>query len=224
MKERERVQIILERLDAQYTTEYRCYLNYETPWQLLFATMLSAQCTDARVNLVTKDLFVKYPTVQAFAEASQEDMEQDIRTVGFFHDKARNLIACAKMLTERFGGEVPGGIDELVQLPGVGRKTANVIRGNIFREPSIVVDTHVKRIAGKLGLTTETDPEKVERALMKVLPKDHWILFNIHIITLGRSICTARNPQCADCFLQDVCPAGRKQNNPVRAGKSTDCS
>ena len=214
MKERERVRIILERLDAQYTTEYRCYLNYETPWQLLFATMLSAQCTDARVNLVTKDLFVKYPTVQAFAEASQEEMEQDIRTVGFFHDKARNLIACAKMLTERFGGEVPRGIDELVQLPGVGRKTANVIRGNIFHEPSIVVDTHVKRIAGKLGLTTETEPEKVERALMKVLPEDHWILFNIHIITLGRSICTARNPQCADCFLQDVCPAGRTQGRP----------
>lgn len=196
---------ILERLDQQYGTEYVCYLNHDSAWQLLIATMLSAQCTDARVNIVTKDLFVKYPSVEAFANASQEELEQDIHSTGFYHNKAKNIIACCKTLIEKYDGEVPSDIDALTSLPGVGRKTANVIRGNIYHEPSVVVDTHVKRISKKLGLTTEDDPVKIEYELMKVLPKDHWILYNIQIITLGRSICKAPTPSCHDCFLQDIC-------------------
>lgn len=209
-KEKERVAEVLKRLDTQYTTEYKCYLNHETPWQLLVATILSAQCTDARVNIVTKDLFVKYPDVEAFANADLKELEQDIHATGFYHNKAKNIIACARRILTEFGGEVPRSLEDLTSLAGVGRKTANVIRGNIYNEPSIVVDTHVKRISNKLGFTKEQDPEKIEFDLMEVLPKDHWILYNIHIITLGRTICTARNPKCAECFLADVCKAGTK--------------
>lgn len=204
---------ILERLDQQYGTEYVCYLNHDSAWQLLIATMLSAQCTDARVNIVTKDLFVKYPSVEAFANASQEELEQDIHSTGFYHNKAKNIIACCKTLIEKYDGEVPSDIDALTSLPGVGRKTANVIRGNIYHEPSVVVDTHVKRISKKLGLTTEDDPVKIEYELMKVLPKDHWILYNIQIITLGRSICKAPTPSCHDCFLQDLCQGSNCRSN-----------
>lgn len=204
-KEKERTAEILRRLDEKYSTDYRCYLEHETPWQLLFSTILSAQCTDARVNLVTKELYVKYPNLEAFASASLEEMEKDIHSTGFYHNKAKNIIACARVLLEEYQGEVPRELEKLTALPGVGRKTANVIRGNIYHDPSIVVDTHVKRISGKLGFTEETDPEKVEYDLMKRLPEDHWILYNIHIITLGRSICTARNPKCQECFLKDLC-------------------
>lgn len=210
-KEKERVAEVLRRLDTQYGTEYRCYLDHETPWQLLVATILSAQCTDARVNIVTKDLFVKYPDVEAFANADLKELEQDIHATGFYHNKAKNIIACARRILTEFGGEVPRSMEELTSLAGVGRKTANVIRGNIYHEPSIVVDTHVKRISNKLGFTREQDPEKIEYDLMEVLPKDHWILYNIHIITLGRTICTARSPKCTECFLADVCKAGTKQ-------------
>lgn len=178
---------VLERLVQEYTTEYRCYLNHETAWQLLFATILSAQCTDARVNLVTADLFRKYPTVEAFAEAELKELEEDIRPTGFYHNKAKNIIGCARMLLEKHDGEVPADIEALVQLPGVGRKTANVIRGNIYHQPSIVVDTHVKRISKKLGFTKEEDPEKIEFELMEILPEEYWILYNIHIIQLGRT-------------------------------------
>ncbi|MCI5740864.1 MAG: endonuclease III [Lachnospiraceae bacterium] len=201
---------ILKRLDEAYGKEYICYLNYETPWQLLIAVMLSAQCTDARVNIVTKDLFVKYPTLEAFANADLKELEQDIHSTGFYHNKAKNIIACTKRLLEEYNGEVPEKLEDLTSLAGVGRKTANVIRGNIYHEPSVVVDTHVKRISKKLGFTKSEDPEKVEQDLMKVLPKDHWILYNIQIITLGRSICTARNPKCTECFLADLCKAKGK--------------
>jgi len=207
-KEKERVAEVLKRLDTQYGTEYRCYLDHENPWQLLVATILSAQCTDARVNIVTKDLFVKYPDVEAFANADLKELEQDIHATGFYHNKAKNIIACARRVLTEFGGEVPSSLEDLTSLAGVGRKTANVIRGNIYNEPSIVVDTHVKRISNKLGFTKEQDPEKIEFDLMEVLPKDHWILYNIHIITLGRTICTARSPKCTECFLADVCKAG----------------
>ena len=210
-KEKERVAEVLKRLDTQYGTEYRCYLDHENPWQLLVATILSAQCTDARVNIVTKDLFVKYPDVESFANADLKELEQDIHATGFYHNKAKNIIACAKRVLTEFGGEVPSSLEDLTSLAGVGRKTANVIRGNIYNEPSIVVDTHVKRISNKLGFTKEQDPEKIEFDLMEVLPKDHWILFNIHIITLGRTICTARSPKCTECFLADVCKAGIKE-------------
>ena len=196
---------ILEKLDERYGTDYRIYLEHQNPEQLLVATILSAQCTDARVNIVTKDLFVKYPDMAAFAAADLKELEQDIRSTGFYHNKAKNIIACAKVLCEKYDGKVPRSIEELTALPGVGRKTANVIRGNIFHDPSIVVDTHVKRISGRLGFTKETDPVKVEMDLMRVLPEDHWILFNIQIITFGRQICFARNPKCRECFLREYC-------------------
>ena len=204
---KQRITEILGRLDAEYGTEQICYLEYENAWQLLFATILSAQCTDARVNLVTRDLYREYPDLSSFAGASLSEMEKAIHSTGFYHNKAKNLIACAQMLLTEYKGEVPSKMEELVKLPGVGRKTANVIRGNIFGEPGIVVDTHVKRISGKLGLTKETDPEKIEFDLMKKLPKENWIRYNMQIITLGRTICTARNPRCADCFLRDLCPS-----------------
>lgn len=199
------VKKILDLLDEHYTTEYKCYLNHDNAWQLLIATMLSAQCTDARVNIVTKDLFKKYKSLNDFACADLKELEEDIKPTGFYHNKAKNIIACAQKLISDFGGEVPSDLDSLVSLAGVGRKTANVIRGNIYNEPSIVVDTHVKRISRKLGLTKEEDPEKIEYDLMKVLPKDHWILFNIQIITHGRGLCPARNPHCSECFLKDLC-------------------
>ena len=204
-EERERIQAILDLLDDHYTREYKCYLNHETPWQLLIATILSAQCTDERVNMVTKDLFVKYKTLEDFANADQLELEKDIHSTGFYKNKAKNIIACAKKLVKDYNGEVPNDIDKLTELAGVGRKTANVIRGNIYHEPSIVVDTHVKRISRKLGFTKEEDPEKIEYELMEVLPREHWILYNIQIITHGRSICTARSPQCEECFLQELC-------------------
>lgn len=201
-----RVEQILEALDREYGREYRCYLNYETPWQLLIAVMLSAQCTDARVNIVTADLFPKYKTIEAFAGADIRELEEDIRSIGFYHSKAKNIISCCQDLLTRFGGQVPRSVEDLTSLAGVGRKTANVIRGNIYHEPSVVVDTHVKRISRKLGLTVEEEPEKIEQDLMKVLPEDHWILWNIHIITLGRTICVARRPKCGECFLREYCP------------------
>lgn len=207
-----KVKKILELLDEQYGTEYRCYLNHETPWQLLIATMLSAQCTDARVNIVTADLFQQYPSVDSFADADLKELEKAIHSTGFYHNKAKNIIACCKELREKYQGEVPESLEELTALAGVGRKTANVIRGNIFHQPSIVVDTHVKRISGKLGFTKETDPVKIEFDLMKVIPKDHWILLNIHLITLGRQICKAPVPKCEECFLTDYCDDYLKRN------------
>lgn len=204
-----RIKEILELLDNTYGTEYICYLNYQTPWQLLIATILSAQCTDARVNIVTADLFKKYDTLEKFANADQKELEKDIHSTGFYRNKAKNIIACTKTLVETYDGEVPNDLEALTSLAGVGRKTANVIRGNIFHEPSVVVDTHVKRISKRLGLTKEDDPVKVEFDLMKKLPKDHWILWNIHIITFGRTICTARSPKCEECFLTKYCKEHR---------------
>lgn len=206
-----KVNDILEALDREYGTEYKCYLNHENAWQLLIATILSAQCTDARVNIVTEELFKKYPNVEAFANANQKELEEDIRPAGFQKNKATNIIGCCKKLVEDFGGEVPRGLEELTSLPGVGRKTANVIRGNIYNDPSVVVDTHVKRISNLLGLTKESDPVKIEFDLMKKLPKDHWIIYNIHIIRLGRTICIANRPKCSACMLKDFCDYGKKQ-------------
>ncbi|RDY26899.1 endonuclease III [Lachnotalea glycerini] len=200
-----RTKEILALLDEKYSREYKCYLNHETAWQLLIATILSAQCTDARVNIVTKDLFQKYDSIEKFANAELSKLEQDIKTTGFYHNKAKNIILCCRKLLDEYQGEVPRTIEELTSLAGVGRKTANVIRGNIYHEPSIVVDTHVKRISKRLGFTKEEDPEKIEYELMKVLPKEHWILYNIQIITFGRNICYARSPKCEECFMQKYC-------------------
>ena len=205
MTVKERALLVTKRLDEFYTTELTCYLNHDSAWQLLFATILSAQCTDARVNIVTEKLFKKYRTLEDFSKADIKELEEDIRPTGFYHNKAKNIKACATELLERHNGEVPRDIESLTALSGVGRKTANVIRGNIYHEPSIVVDTHVKRISKKLGLSKSDDPVVVEQELMKVLPKEQWILYNIQIITHGRTICTARSPKCEECPLKSVC-------------------
>ncbi|MBQ9278867.1 MAG: endonuclease III [Lachnospiraceae bacterium] len=209
MTKKERINEIIKILNEEYGTDFKTYLEHNNAWELLVATILSAQCTDARVNIVTKDLFVKYPDVYAFAKAKQSELEKDIYSTGFYKNKAKNIIACANEVIERHGGEVPSDIDELTKLSGVGRKTANVIRGNIFDEPSIVVDTHVKRISNLLGLTKQQDPVKIEYDLMKCLPKEQWILYNLQIIAHGRKICIARRPKCDECVLAGVCPSAK---------------
>ena len=198
------IKLILKLLDENYPLN-ECYLNYQTDWQLLIATILSAQCTDDRVNMVTKNLFSKYKTLNDFASAIQSDLEQDIKSTGFYKNKARNIILSANKLLNDYNSKMPSDINELVKLPGVGRKTANVIRSHIFNIPSIVVDTHVKRISKKLGLTENNDPEKVEYDLMKIIPKNHWIRLNLQLIAHGRKICKARKPDCINCFLNKYC-------------------
>lgn len=185
-------------------------LHFESPFQLICAVVLSAQCTDKRVNMVTPRLFELYPDARSLAAATPEEVYTIVKSVSYPNSKAAHLVEMAAQLQERFGGEVPSDIDDLMSLPGVGRKTANVIRGNIYHDPSVVVDTHVKRISKRLGLSKSDDPEKVEQELMKVLPKDHWILYNIQIITFGRSICTARSPKCEECFLTEFCKERKK--------------
>ncbi|MBQ6076000.1 MAG: endonuclease III [Lachnospiraceae bacterium] len=225
MTEQERIARILGRLDEAYGTDSHTYLEYGNAWQLLVATILSAQCTDARVNLVTQDLFRKYDSLEKFAAARQEELEQDIYSTGFYHHKAKNIIACAQALLERHGGEVPSDIESLTALPGVGRKTANVVRGNVYGVPSIVVDTHVGRIARRLGLSANDDPVKVEFDLMEKIPEDHWILINLHLIALGRSICKSQRPDCEACFLKEECPSrGKASGSGKGAGKAGKAS
>ena len=199
------VKEILQALDEHYGTDDRCFLSYEKPHELLIATIMSAQCTDDRVNSVSKELFAKYRSVSDFAEADMTELEKDIHSVGFYHMKARHIIDACKMLMTDYGGEVPSDINELIKLPGVGRKTANVVRGHIFNIPSIVVDTHVKRVAKRIGLTDETDPEKVEYDLEKKIPEDHYILINLQLISHGRSVCRSQRPDCVHCFLAGLC-------------------
>ena len=204
----DRINYILNTFDKMYGTDLLCYLEHDEPWQLLIATILSAQCTDERVNIVTKELFVKYPSVDAFANASLEELERDIYSTGFYHNKAKNIIACCNKLVSDYDSQVPSTMDELLTLPGVGRKTANVILGNVYHIPSVVVDTHVGRISRRLGLTSSKDPAVVEKDLMKVLPEDHWILYNIQAIAFGREICTSQRPKCAECPLSNICATG----------------
>lgn len=208
MTQDKQVSEILNILDEHYPKNVVCYLNHETPFQLLIATILSAQCTDDRVNIVTPDLFKKYPTVADFAKASLEELEKDIKSTGFYKNKAKNIIACSKKLLSDFNGVVPKELDELITLAGVGRKTANVIRGNIFDIPSIVVDTHVKRISIRLGITLNEDPTHIEMDLMEILPMEHWIRYNTQVIAHGRAICTARSPKCPICMFLSICPFG----------------
>lgn len=209
-KETERVRLILERLDSLYPRE-KCFLEYETPWQLLFATILSAQCTDARVNIITRELYVKYPTLESFAQAELSELEEDVKPAGFYRNKALHIRECAQKLIKDYNGEMPSSIEELTALPGVGRKTANVIRSHIFHEPSIVVDTHVKRISKLLGLTDTTDPVKAEFELMDVLPRENWIRINLQLIDHGRKVCRSGHPDCAGCALKDLCPHGMER-------------
>ncbi len=199
------ISAILRLLDSEYGTDDKCYLSYEKPYELLFSTIMSAQCTDERVNMVTAKLYKKYDTLESFADADIKELEKDIHSVGFYHMKAKHIKEAAQMLLREYGGHMPSGIEELTKLPGVGRKTANVVRGHIFNEPSIVVDTHVKRTAFRLGITDEKDPVKVEFDLMKKLPKDHWTLINLQLIRLGREICRSQKPKCDSCFLAGVC-------------------
>ena len=208
MTKKEKVTIILELLREHYGPT-KCYLDHENAWQLLIATMLSAQCTDARVNLVTKDLFKKYTSVKDFAQADLAELEQDIHSTGFYHNKAKNIIACCQKLLQDYNGEVPSDIEQLTALAGVGRKTANVVRGNWYHIPSVVVDTHVKRVSNLLGLTKNEDPVKIEFDLMQLVPKDKWIDINTQMIAHGRKICIARRPKCQECFLLPYCTGGK---------------
>ena len=185
-----------------------CELNYSTPLELLVATILSAQCTDKRVNMVTAELFKKYHTARDYAEAALTDLEQDIKTTGFFRNKAKNIQACCRKLVEKHGGEVPRTMEELTNLDGVGRKTANVVLGNAFNiNEGVVVDTHVGRLSARLGLTKETHPEKVEQELMKLVPGGQWTLFSHWLIWHGRRRCDARKPDCAVCEIRALCPS-----------------
>ncbi len=213
-KEKEKISNIISILNREYTRENRCFLNHNTPWQLLIATILSAQCTDERVNQVTAKLFHKYQSIEDFAFADLAELEKDIHSTGFYRNKAKNIIACTQRLLSQYKGIVPSDIDDLTSLAGVGRKTANVIRGNIYNIPSIVVDTHVKRVSRRLGLTKEEDPVKIEFDLMRKLPTEQWIPYNIQIITHGRNICNARSPKCEMCFLREFCTYGSQSHKP----------
>ena len=185
-------------------------LHFRNPFELLIAVILSAQCTDKRVNITTARLFKKAATPAAIVALGISGLEEEIKDCGLFRNKAKNIMATCRTLVEEFGGEVPSDYDTLLKLPGVGRKTANVVRGNIFDIPSIVVDTHVKRISKKLGITTTEDPVKAEFELMEVLPESAWIIWNLDVIALGREICVARTPKCDRCFLADVCPSCKR--------------
>lgn len=200
----ETVEAILKILDDHYPDAH-CSLSYNNPLELLVATVLSAQCTDERVNQVTPELFKKYPSVQAYAEAPLEELEKDIKSTGFYRNKARSIKGASESILERFGGRVPEDLESLLQLPGIGRKTANVILGNAFGIPGIVVDTHVGRVSQRLGLSGEKDPERIERDLMELIPRERWIRFSHQLILHGRYICQARRPKCDACPLRLHC-------------------
>ncbi|MDQ3948932.1 MAG: endonuclease III [Gemmatimonadota bacterium] len=203
----ERAPEIFARLAKAYP-QARCSLDFETPFQLLVATILSAQCTDKRVNMVTPKLFATYPTPAALAAAKQEEVEELVRTTGFFRSKAKSLLGVSAAIESRHGGEVPATLNELVELPGVGRKTANVILGNAFgRNEGVVVDTHVARVSQRLGLTRHTDPVKIEQDLAKLFPREQWTLLAHLLIEHGRQICEARLPKCSQCRVGDLCPS-----------------
>jgi endonuclease-3 len=207
MKKSELASLVFERLKNVHPDAH-CELNHTNPFELLLATILSAQCTDARVNMVTPVLFKKYPTPQKLAKAKLEDVEETIKSINFFRNKSKSLIGCAQMLVEIHKSDIPRTVEELSELPGVGRKTANVVLGNAFNiNTGIVVDTHVKRTAFLLGLTKETDPAKVEIDLMKLFPNERWTDLSHLLIFLGRRTCIARRPQCDLCNLKDVCPS-----------------
>ena len=207
---RQRITEILRRLDKMYPGA-TCALHHHNPWELLVATILSAQCTDKRVNQVTPELFAKYPTPRDFAAVRPEVLAQDIRSTGFFNNKAKSIVGAAKRITTDFGGEVPKTIEEMLTIPGAARKTANVVLGTAYGIASgVVVDTHVQRIARRLDLTRQTDPVKIEQDLMKIIPREKWILFSHQIILHGRALCIARNPKCAECDLNPVCYASDK--------------
>ncbi|HET9729163.1 MAG TPA: endonuclease III [Acidimicrobiia bacterium] len=198
---------IYRRLHLAYPDAH-CALNHRNAYELIVATILSAQCTDVRVNMVTPALFAKYPTAEALANADRETLEEMIKSTGFFRNKTKSLLGMAQTVAERYNGQVPRSMEELTALPGVGRKTANVVLGNAFEvNDGIVVDTHVARVSKRLGLTKETDPVKIERALMPLLPREHWTMVSHLLIEHGRRVCEARRPKCEQCVLNDICPS-----------------
>jgi endonuclease-3 len=205
-----RVRKILALLDRAYP-QATCALLHRDPWELLVSTILSAQCTDKRVNEVTPALFAKYPTVADFARANREELAQDIRSTGFFNNKAKSVIGAAKKILSDYGGQVPRTMERMLAIPGVARKTANVVLGTAYGIPSgFVVDTHVQRLAARLGLSKQSDPVKIERDLMKAIPQDKWILVAHQLIHHGRALCVARKPKCAECPIEPLCHAPDK--------------
>ncbi len=215
----ERVAEILKRLNDLYP-EVTCALTHASAWELLVATILSAQSTDVNVNRVTPELFRKYPTVEAFAALTPEQLEPDVRSTGFFRNKSKSVVGAAKKIVADYGGEVPNDIEKLLTLPGVARKTANVVLGTWFKKAEgVVVDTHVQRISRRLELTKQNDPQKIEQDLMKVIPRERWILFSHQVIWHGRKLCIARKPKCAECALENICHAGDKTWSTVEMHK-----
>ena len=205
-EEREQAKKIFDRLKKEYP-DPKPALNYKTPFQLLIATILAAQCTDARVNIVTKDLFKKYKQPEDYIFVPDEELERDIHSTGFYKAKAKSIKQCCRVLIEKHKGKVPGDFEDLNALPGVGRKTASVVAGNAFGIPSIAVDTHVKRLSNRLGFINSEDPEKIEFKLKELLPKEDWINTSHFLTAHGRKICVAKKPKCLQCFLGDICPS-----------------
>jgi endonuclease III len=216
----DRVQDILQRLNTLYP-DATCALHHKSAWELLVATILSAQSTDVRVNMVTPELFRKYPTVQDFAALKPEQLQPDVRSTGFFRNKSKSVVGAAKKIMSNFGGQVPDQIDQLLTLPGVARKTANVVLGTWFKQnEGVVVDTHVHRISRRLELTRNDDPKKIEQDLMQIIPREKWTLFSHQIIWHGRKLCIARRPKCAECSLENICHAADKTWSTIEIHKN----
>ncbi|HHU90375.1 MAG TPA: endonuclease III [Clostridiaceae bacterium] len=209
MRKKEKALIILKELKSLYP-DATCTLDYKTPLELLIATQLAAQCTDARVNIVTKELFKKYRNAEDFAGADLSELEQDIKSTGFFRNKARNIKECCIKLLRDYGGKVPDNMEDLLSLPGVGRKTANVVLSTVFSKPGVIVDTHCMRLANRLGLTKSKNPDIVERDLMKILPESEWANFSHYLVYHGRAICQARRPKCEICSIMPYCVYANK--------------
>ena len=205
MKLMDRTVKVLDLLEKEYP-DARVTLDSKDPLQLLIATILAAQCTDERVNMVTPDLFKKYRRAADFARADLRALEEEIRSTGFYHNKAKSILACCQMIQDKFGGEVPRTLEELTSLPGVGRKTANIILGNAYGQQAIAVDTHVKRVTHRLGWAKPDDPDKIEFELMEVIPREHWTMACHRLVFHGRRVCTAKNPQCPTCPMNKLCP------------------
>lgn len=210
MTTKERVAGVISELKTLYP-DAECSLKYEHAYQLLFSTRLAAQCTDARVNIVAKELYAKFPNLEAFANCNIEDLEEVVRPCGLFHTKARDLKACAKELLERFGGEVPDNMEDLLTLPGIGRKTANLILGDVYGKPAVVTDTHCIRLSNRIGFAQTKDPRQVERALAKIIPPNEQALLCHRFVYHGRAVCTARSPKCNECTLAPFCKSAPKE-------------